>query len=138
MPRRTQFISALALTVAVAGSAHAQATHVKSSEPSFDGRSLSLWIKDLKAAAPVTRNAAAYAISSMGPDAKAAVPALIDALSDDEATVRFPVAVALREIGPSAAAAVPALEKALDDRNDDVAFMAKKALQKIKPDAEIP
>ena len=78
MPRRTQSIPALALalTVAVAGSAHAQARHVKTSEPSFDGRPLSSWIKDLKAAAPVPRNAPAHATSSMGPAAHPPLPAL--------------------------------------------------------------
>ena len=67
----------------------------------------------------------------MGPAGKAAVPALIDALSDPEATVRFPVCIALREIGPDAKEAVPALTLALDDRNDDVAAMARKAIIKI-------
>ncbi len=59
------------------------------------------------------------------------MPALITALDDPEAAVRFPVCVALREIGPGAKDAVPALTKALDDRNDDVAAMARKALTKI-------
>ena len=67
----------------------------------------------------------------MGSDARPAVPALIEALKDPEATVRFPVCVALREIGPAAKDAVPALTETLDDRNDDVAAMARKALIKI-------
>ncbi|HTG83460.1 MAG TPA: HEAT repeat domain-containing protein, partial [Gemmatimonadales bacterium] len=68
----------------------------------------------------------------IGPAAAPAVPALIEALQDQEASVRFPVCVALREIGPAASAALPALEEALDDRNDDVAAMAKKAITAIK------
>ncbi len=101
-------------------------------EPEYDGRPLSSWLVDLKtAAAPYSRNAAAYAIGGMGPAAKAAVPALIEALDDLEATVRFPVCIALREIGPDAKDAVPALTKALDDHNEDVAAMARKALIKI-------
>lgn len=113
-----------------AGRATAQAKH-SANEPEFDGRPLSAWISDLKAMAPYSRNAAAYAIGGMGPAAKAAVPALIDALNDPEASVRYPVCVALREIGPVAKDAVPALTKALDDRNDDVASMARKAIIKI-------
>jgi len=97
-----------------------------------DQRPISAVIADLKAAAPQTRNAAAYTLSGMGPDAAPAVPALIEALNDEAATVRFPVCVALREIGPAASAALPALEKALDDPNDDVAAMAQKAIDKIK------
>lgn len=100
-------------------------------EPVFNGRPLSAWVADLKAPAPYTRNAAAYSISGMGPAAKAAVPALIEALNDPAAAVRFPVCVALKEIGPDAKEAVPALTKALDDVNDDVAAAARRALIKI-------
>jgi HEAT repeat protein len=102
-------------------------------EPTFQDRPLRAWVAELKAQAPQTRSAAAYAISSMGPSGKAAVPALIEALGDEEATVRFPVCVALREIGPAAAAAVPKLQDVREnDRSDDVAFMAKKALRTIQ------
>ena len=105
----------------------------KANEPTYEGRSLSSWVGDLNAAAPSTRNAAAYAISGMGPAAKSAVPALVKVLEDLDAppTVRYPVCVALREIGPDARDAVPALTKALDDRNDDVASMARRALRAI-------
>ncbi len=116
-------IAALTLLTA---SATAQANKAK--EPEFEDRPLSSWVLDLKGLAPQTRNAAAYAISGMGPEAKSAVPALIDALKDPIAAVRFPVCIALREIGPDAEAAVPALTEALDDQNDDVAAMARKAL----------
>jgi HEAT repeat protein len=119
------------LLVLLVTSAEAQARG-NTKEPEYEGRPLSSWIVDLKSApAPYSRNAAAYAISGMGPAAKAAVPALIEALTDPEATVRFPVCIALREIGPDAKEAVPALTTALDDRNDDVAAMARKAILKI-------
>ncbi len=121
--RATTATIVLTLAAGTALAAQAQAP-----EPEFDGRPLRAWIQDLKAAAPQTRNAAAYVISGMGPAAKAAVPALIEALNDPVAAVRYPVAVALREIGPDAAAAVPALERALSDSSDDVAAMARKAL----------
>jgi HEAT repeat protein len=117
-----------ALTVLNAATA-AQARKPK--EPEFEGRPLSSWVQDLKGLAPQTRNAAAYAISGMGAEAKSAVPALIEALKDPIPAVRFPVCIALREIGPDAQAAVPALTEALDDQNDDVAAMARKAILKI-------
>ncbi len=100
-------------------------------EPQFDGRPLSSWVADLKADAPYTRNTAAYAIGGMGPAAEPAVPALIAALKDPEAAVRFPVCIALREIGPAARDAVPALTETLEDRNEDVSAMARKALISI-------
>lgn len=105
-------------------------------EPAADGRTLSQWVVDLKAVAPQTRNAAAYEISGMGPAAAAAVPALIDALDDPEASVRFPVTVALAEIGPAAKAAVPKLKKMMDEEiNDELAAAARRALRRIQPDA---
>jgi HEAT repeat protein len=105
-------------------------------EPAADGRTLSQWVADLKAAAPQTRNAAAYEISGMGPAAAAAVPALIEALDDPEASVRFPVTVALAEIGPAAKPAVPKLKKMMDEEiNDEIAAAAKRALRRIQPDA---
>jgi HEAT repeat protein len=120
---------AIVLLTLLAAPAEAQ----KTKEPTSDGRTLSSWVSDLKAAAPSTRNAAAYAISGMGPAAKAAVPALVAVLQDENtpATVRFPVCVALREIGPDAKDAVPALTAAMDDRNEDVASMARRAIRAI-------
>jgi HEAT repeat protein len=123
-------VAVLALT----SSAWAQGATAK--EPEADGRTLSQWVGDLKAAAPQTRNAAAYEISGMGPAAAAAVPALIDALDDPDAAVRFPVTVALAEIGPAAKAAVPKLKKMMDEEiNDEIAAAARRALRRIQPDA---
>lgn len=105
-------------------------------EPVADGRTLSQWVADLKAVAPQTRNAAAYEISGLGPAAAPAVPALIEALDDSEASVRFPVTVALAEIGPAAKAAVPKLKKMMDEEiNDEIAAAARRALRRIEPDA---
>lgn len=97
---------------------------------------LSQLIADLKAQAPYTRNGAAYELAHMGPKAAPAVPALIEALGDPAASVRYPVTVALREIGPAAKAAVPALKKVMkDDINDEVADGAKRAIRAIDPTA---
>jgi HEAT repeat protein len=93
-------------------------------------------VADLKAAAPVVRNGAAYEIASMGPTAAAAVPALIEALDDELAVVRYPVTVALGEIGAAARAAVPRLQQMMEeDMNDDVAAAAKRAIRHIQPSA---
>ena len=118
--------------------AHGQATAAKSKEPVSDGRTLSEWIADLKGLAPQTRNAAAYEIASMGPAAAAAVPALIVALDDPIAAVRFPVTIALLEIGPAAKAAVPRLVTMVDEElNDEIAASARRALRHIDP-ASVP
>ena len=105
-------------------------------EPVAGGRPLSELIADLKAAAPATRNAAAYEIAGLGPAAKPAVPALIEALDDPDAAVRFPVTVALGEIGPEAAAAVPRLKQMMfEEINDEIAAAARRAIRHIQPSA---
>ena len=129
-------LGALALIIALTtGGASAQ-NAAGAREPVSRGRPLSEWIADLKAAAPATRNAAAYEIASLGPAAKPAVPALIEALDDPEAAVRFPVTVALGEIGPDAAAAVPRLKQMMfEEINDEIAAAARRAIRHIQPSA---
>lgn len=75
---------------------------------------------------------AADALGAIGPEAKAAVPALIVALHEPDSFTRNYVphcAIhALVEIGP---AAIPALVQALDDANGRVRSCAAWALGKI-------
>jgi HEAT repeat protein len=125
-------VAGLALT----SGALAQAKPVKAKEPMSNGRTLSEWIADLKAQSPQIRNAAAYEIAGLGPDAAPAVPALIEALDDPIPAVRYPVTVALLEIGPAAKAAVPRLQQMADEEiNDEIAASARRALKHIEPAA---
>jgi HEAT repeat protein len=125
-------LAAAALCLTSIASAQGAATK----EPVADGRTLSEWVTELKGAAPQTRNAAAYEISGMGPAAAPAVPALIEALDDAEASVRFPVTVALGEIGPAAKAAVPRLKKMMEEEiNDEIAAAARRALRRIQSES---
>jgi HEAT repeat protein len=128
-----RILGLLAVPLALATTAVGQTTPVKSKEPVSDGRTLSEWIADLKGLAPQTRNAAAYEIAGMGPAAVAAVPALIVALDDPVAAVRFPVIIALMEIGPAAKAAVPRLQQMEEEEiNDEIAAAARRALRRIQ------
>ena len=123
-------------TLALTSGAVAQATPVKAKEPVSHGQTLSQWIADLKGLAPQTRNAAAYEIAGMGPEAVMAVPALIQALDDPNPVVRFPVTVALGEIGPGAKAAVPRLQQMVEEEiNDEIAASARRAIGHIEPAA---
>ena len=123
-------------TLALTSGAVAQATPVKAKEPVSNGQTLSQWIADLKGLAPQTRNAAAYEIAGMGPEAVMAVPALIQALDDPSPVVRFPVTVALGEIGPGAKAAVPRLQQMVEEEiNDEIAASARRAIGHIEPAA---
>ena len=124
------------LALVVASTASAQSKPIKAKEPVTDGRTLSQWVADLKASSPQTRNAAAYEIAGLGPAAAPAVPALIAALDDPVAAVRFPATVALLEIGPAAKAAVPRLKQMMDEElNDEIAASARRALKQIDPSA---
>lgn len=130
-------LGCLAVTaIVITSPGSAQATPAQTKEPVADGRPLSQWVKDLKAQSPQTRNAAAYEIAGLGPAASAAVPALIVALDDPVAAVRFPVTVALMEIGPAAKAAVPRLQQMMaEEINDEIAASARRALRRIDPAA---
>jgi HEAT repeat protein len=120
----------------MSSTAWGQSKPARAKEPVSNGRPLSAWLADLKAPAPQTRNAAAYEIAGMGPDAAAAVPALIEALDDPAAAVRYPVTVALLEIGPAAKAAVPRLQQMMEEEiNDEIAASARRALKRIDPTA---
>lgn len=130
-----RILGSLGVSLALATNAAGQATPAKSREPVSQGRTLSQWIADLKAPAPQSRNAAAYEIAGMGPAAAAAVPALIAALDDPIAAVRFPVVVALMEIGPAAQAAIPRLQQMEEEEiNDEIAAAARRALRRIQPE----
>jgi HEAT repeat protein len=138
MLKRTLGPLVLAMLIATSA-AMAQATPVKVKEPVSNGRTLSQWIMDLKALAPQSRNAAAYEIAGMGPDAVRAVPALIEALDDPSPVVRYPVTIALLEIGPAAKAAVPRLQQMMEEEiNDEIAASARRALKRIDPAAVPP
>jgi HEAT repeat protein len=129
-------VALICASLALSSAALGQGRPVQAQEPASDGRPLSAWIADLKAPAPQTRNAAAYEIAGMGPKAAAAVPALIEALDDPVAAVRFPVTIALLEIGPAAKAAVPRLRQMMDEEiNDEIAAAARRALKRIDPAA---
>jgi HEAT repeat protein len=80
-------------------------------------------------------SSAAVAIGDLGPGARAAVPALIEALRDPNATVRFQAAISLGCIGPEARAAVPALIGTLKDGVFFVRGWSAFALGEIGPEA---
>ena len=64
------------------------------------------------------------------------VPALIQALKDEDWRVRYDAAKTLGQIGPEAKAAVPALAQALKDGDWHVRQSAAEALEKVNIEAE--
>ncbi len=80
---------------------------------------------------PQVRARAAAIIARIGPPAKDAVPALIEALDDANSETRIEVLLALGAIGSGAEVAVPEVTRALDDPDMNVRYAACCALGKI-------
>jgi uncharacterized protein (TIGR03067 family) len=102
------------------------------SEQGPDAKNVDQLIADLKVKYWPDRYRAAEALGTLGPAAGSAVPALIDALSDQEALVRSAAAQALGKIGAGAKAAVPDVVRALKDGQPLVRAAAAEALGKIE------
>ena len=79
------------------------------------------------------RGLAAEALGRIGPEARAAVPELIETAFDTRADVRWRAVWALGRMGPAAAAAVPLLRRTLQD--PDLRWRAAEALGGIGPGA---
>jgi len=99
-------------------------------------------LKNIRAALrnPELRWYAVALIRRMGPEARSAVPALIEVLrqeaqTDEEQQFRREVQFALAAVGPAARAAVPALVESLKSSDDGVRASALYALGKIGPGA---
>jgi HEAT repeat protein len=69
---------------------------------------------------------------NVGPEAKGAVPQLIQYLDDEREEVRYGTVWVLGMIGPDARAAAPSLRKLLEDPSQSVRDHAVAALQKIE------
>ena len=78
---------------------------------------------------------AASTLYGIGERGRAAVPALVAMLADEDKELRIAAAMALENMGPAAAEAVPALTKALKDREGRVRPWAAIALGNLGPAA---
>ena len=78
-------------------------------QPSYLGVATADWVAALKSSGSLERRLAAHALAEIGPAAREAVPALIEALQDPESFVRVWAAAALARIQPENIDAIPAL-----------------------------
>lgn len=74
-----------------------------------------------------------YVLGQLGPDARAAVPALTDLLKDKDPNVVRLAVLALGTLGPEAKGAVPTLKELLESKSTDVRLGAALALVRIEP-----
>jgi HEAT repeat protein len=85
------------------------------------------------------RPSAARTLGKIGPGAQAAVPALTEALSDEDYNLRRSAAYALGEIGPGVdSAAIPVLIEMLEHDKLGLHDVAAQALVKIDPQTAVP
>jgi HEAT repeat protein len=126
----------LALAVLLAGHGVTSAQKDKkppAKEPQFRGKTVKEWVKALQGKDLTERVRALNALGEAGPEAKAAVPALIGMFRDKTVPFLHPiVAVRLAGIGP---AAVPELSKALKDKLLLVRSGSALALSMLGPQA---
>lgn len=98
-------------------------------------QSANSYIEQLKTTDEQQHSQTIESLVSLG---KSAVPALIDALQNQDPAVRNGAAIALGKIGKDANEAVPALKKALDDKDFQVRSSAMQALGVIDRQAVVP
>jgi HEAT repeat protein len=99
------------------------------------GKTTDEWIGQLRSGDGAQRLHAVKALADTGAEAPAVVPALAEALKDENAFVRRDAAVALGKIGPRAGPAVPGLLAARKEKERSVRKAAEEALKKIDPQA---
>jgi HEAT repeat protein len=92
-------------------------------------------IEKLKAPDTLTRLKAVRTLPQRQGEGALIVPALMEALKDEEGDVRRGAAQGLELFGARARDAVPALERCLRDRESSVRKAAAQAIQKIDPGA---
>jgi HEAT repeat protein len=116
MPRRVPArIALLALLALLAPSAKAA-----DPDPTYDGKRLSEWVKQLKSKKEADRQAAEEALASLAAESRRVVPTLLEAVVDGAGTNQSAVSVLMR-IGP---AAVPGILPALGDEDADKRYVA--------------
>ena len=90
-------------------------------------------IRRLKSPHDLKRIHAGLLLGRMGPEAREAVPTLLELLQDESIQNRRLAAWTLGSIGQGAVEAIPALLVALRDTSEGVRKMACEALEKINP-----
>jgi HEAT repeat protein len=79
------------------------------------------------------RFSAAVTLGNIGSPARAAIPALAQALGDQDFNIRMEAALALAKIGPDYSQAAPQLERLLRDSSSGVRLRAALALWRLHP-----
>jgi hypothetical protein len=109
----------------------------KRPEPRYEGKSLAYWEERLlKCEKSDDQRHAAEAIVAFGPDAKVAVPRLVELLDDRSAVFRRLVGDILYALGPDAKEAVPVLLRSLTKKTARSPEVVMKILSGLGTDAK--
>jgi HEAT repeat protein len=103
-------------------------------QPSYLGVETGDWVAALKSNDSLGRRLAAHALAEIGPAAREAVPALIEALRDPESFVRVWAAAALARVQAESPDAVPALVAGTRDGISFVRSLAAWHLGRLGPE----
>jgi len=98
----------------------------------FSGQHVQHWLTLAKSKQTKDRKHAIEVLSNVGPAHPEAIPALIVALRDTDASIRLASVQGLSKIGPPASSALPALETSTKDNDKRVADQAKAAIKRIQ------
>jgi len=102
-------------------------------QPSYLGVATGDWVAGLKSSDALERRLAAHALAEIGPAAREAVPALIEALRDPESFVRVWAAAALARVQSENPDAIPALVAGARDGISFVRSLAAWHLGRLGP-----
>jgi HEAT repeat protein len=102
----------------------------------YEGKTVGEWVQVLKSGGPAARQKALRALGRIGPEAKAAVPALIATLRNKDA-LYFEHTGALSALGRIGLPAVPPLIEIVKDKKAKTVdrMVASEALGRVGPDA---
>jgi hypothetical protein len=107
------------------------AGQLRAQEVTFEGKTLTQWVAELRDGDWEQRIMAAWALGEIGAAAAPAVPVLVEAVGDEDVSVRMYSAHALGAIGQGTEAVRAALQQALNDPDEDVRAQAAWALQQL-------
>ena len=130
MNTRTRYILLLLALALVAGGGW---FFLRSGEPSYQGKRLSVWLHELGSSEAARREPAREAIRQIGTNALPALLQRLDPLTDAELGIRMQAVKAFQLLGPVAQPAIPSLARLLNNKKS--AGDAARALAAIGPAA---
>jgi HEAT repeat protein len=127
----------LALAMALPFGRPTTAAAPASDDASLTAARVEQLVAELEHADAAVRRRAAGALGSIGPAAKSAVGALLEATRDPVLSVQSNAVEALGRIGPEAKAAFPRLLDVVNDPEPEMRMLAAEALGRIGPAAKV-